>query len=98
MTKNSTCVKSLGLFRLSPNYLNYTETILNCQNVSSDLADITSEYRTVKLAEFVKASMLNDWYKVVFVGLDDLDAEGVFRNSYGKLLTCSRSVFMILNF
>lgn len=96
MTENATCVKSLGLFRLTPSYLNYTETILNCQNLSGDLADVTSEYRTVKLAQFINTSMPNDWYKAVFVGLDDLEVEGVFRNSYGKPLTCSRSVFIPL--
>lgn len=97
MIGNATCVKSLGLFRLTPSYLNYTETILNCQNLSGDLADVTSEYRTVMLAQFINASMPNDWYKAVFVGLDDLDVEGMFRNSYGKPLTCSRSVFIHLN-
>ncbi|CAH1133119.1 unnamed protein product [Ceutorhynchus assimilis] len=87
-TQNVTCIKSLGLFALTPKNLNYSQSILACQNSSADLADITTEYRTVMLSEMLK-NHISDWYKAAYVGLDDLRQESTFENSMGKRLTCS---------
>ncbi|XP_066261410.1 uncharacterized protein [Euwallacea similis] len=88
VTENGTCVQSLGVFALTPNYQNYSQSILACQNISGDLADVSSEYRTVMLSQVLEDT-LSTWYKAAFVGLDDTDREGVFRIGSGMLLTCS---------
>ncbi|XP_066137829.1 uncharacterized protein [Euwallacea fornicatus] len=88
VTVNATCVQSLGVFALTPNYQNYSQSILACQNITGDLADVTSEYRTAMLSQVLKDT-LSSWYKAAFVGLDDTVREGVFRTGSGMLLTCS---------
>lgn len=79
----------MGLFTLTNSYENYTQSLLACQNASGDLADVTSESRTVMLSQIIKDGV-PDWYKAAYVGLDDIETEGVFRTSLGKLLTCSK--------
>ncbi|KAL1491090.1 hypothetical protein ABEB36_011740 [Hypothenemus hampei] len=92
LTQNAVCIKSLGLFKFTEHYLNYTQSILACQNTSGDLADVTSEYRTTAMANLIKV-MLPDWYKAAYVGLDDLVREGTFETSSGKPLTCTLNNF-----
>ncbi|ERL89137.1 hypothetical protein D910_06513, partial [Dendroctonus ponderosae] len=87
-TRNATCIKSLGLFTLTKISQNYSQSILACQKKNGELADVSSEKRTILLSQTIKEKLpgLNN---AAFVGLDDIETEGVFRTSFGNLLTCS---------
>ncbi|ENN75233.1 hypothetical protein YQE_08243, partial [Dendroctonus ponderosae] len=88
-SKNATCIKSLGLFTLTKISQNYSQSILACQKKNGELADVSSEKRTILLSQTIKEKLpgLNN---AAFVGLDDIETEGVFRTSFGNLLTCSK--------
>lgn len=89
VTKNATCIKSLGLFTFTKFAHNYSQSILACQKRNGELADVSSEKRTILLSQTIKENVPG-FNKAVFVGLDDIDTEGVFRTSFGNLLTCSQ--------
>ncbi|XP_074030983.1 collectin-10 [Leptinotarsa decemlineata] len=56
--------------------------------MGADLADVSSEIRTRHLSKAINNSLL-DWYKVAYIGLDDIDQEGSFMTVSGSPLTCS---------
>ncbi|KAJ8965820.1 hypothetical protein NQ314_003887, partial [Rhamnusium bicolor] len=88
-TENATCIKSLGIFSLITEKQNYNKSIESCQNIGADLADVSSEVRTNYLSNYINNTIQN-WYKAAYVGLDDIQEEGIFRTVSGTLLTCFR--------
>lgn len=85
--QNATCVKSVGLFLLNKQKLNYTEAIAFCQSVGGDLAHVVTEARTNALSALI-AGEIQEWYKAAYVGLDDRKVEGRFETSLGAPLSC----------
>lgn len=85
--QDALCIKSVGLFRIFQEKLNYTNAITKCQDVGGDLADITSEIRTNGIASLLKDN-LADWFKIAYVGLDDIKRERHFENPMGEPLSC----------
>lgn len=67
--------------------VNYTTSILKCQENNGDLANILSEVRTNVLSKLIKDN-LRLWYKAAYVGLDDIKEEGKFETSSGNLMSC----------
>nr|CAI5839083.1 unnamed protein product [Callosobruchus analis] len=89
-TKNSTCIESTGVFNILADRLNYSDSALGCQAINAELADIVTETRTKHLSQYIE-STLDGWYKVAYVGLDDIDQEGTFITAQGNSLSsCSR--------
>lgn len=85
--ENSSCIPSIGIFKLYDTKENYTRSILKCQENGGDLANILSEERTNFLSKLIKLS-LRLWYKAAYVGLDDIKEEGKFETSSGTLMNC----------
>ncbi|XP_028027824.1 uncharacterized protein LOC114241233 isoform X2 [Bombyx mandarina] len=81
--KNSTCVPTIGMFRLLPQKLNYTEAVEQCRNISGVLADITTDQRTDSLGQLLAGS----GNEAAFVGLRRSNGS-VFKNSRGTTLDC----------
>ncbi|KAG5882988.1 hypothetical protein JTB14_004327 [Gonioctena quinquepunctata] len=88
ITSNATCLRNTGLFVISHEKLNYTNSIIHCQSIGADLADTSTEKRTKLLSQIIDNS-LQSWYKVAYVGLDDTDQEGTFVSVNDVPLTCS---------
>lgn len=86
-TQNTTCIKSVGVFLLNKEKRNYTEAISFCQQWGGDLAHVLSESRTNILSNVI-ASEIQEWYKAAYVGLDDIEVEGLFRTPLGTPLNC----------
>ncbi|KAJ8920695.1 hypothetical protein NQ315_004834, partial [Exocentrus adspersus] len=88
MTENATCIRSVGLFTAIEEKQNYTASIEKCQTIGAHLANVISEVRTNHLSEHIN-NTLQDWYKVAYVGLDDMQHEGNFKTATnGSLLRC----------
>lgn len=66
---------------------NYTYAIIQCQNQGGDLANVLSEKRTNALSKLIKNG-IKDWYRAAFVGLDDLQSRGEFKNSLDEPIRC----------
>ncbi|XP_018571135.1 uncharacterized protein LOC108910878 [Anoplophora glabripennis] len=89
MTENSTCIKSIGLFGLIEEKHNYNRSTEKCQNIGAHLANVLSEIRTNHLSQYINDT-LQDWYKVAYIGLNDINEEGNFRTLNGSKLSCFR--------
>lgn len=63
-TKNATCLRNVGVFRLHKDKQNYTHAIDNCQKEGGDLADIVSEARTNGLSNLVNSG-IEEWYETL---------------------------------
>ncbi|XP_008193139.1 uncharacterized protein LOC100142353 isoform X2 [Tribolium castaneum] len=87
-TANATCLRSVGLFQVVQEKMNYSSAARRCQDLGGDLADILTEARTNALAALLKS--LPNWYKGAYVGLDDITVEGSFETPMGDFLQCSR--------
>lgn len=69
--------------------MNYIQAIVNCQNHGGDLADVLSESRTNRLSQMI-GNLMSNWYKAAYVGLDDLNEEGLFETAFESYLGCSK--------
>lgn len=83
------CIKSVGLFGLIEKRHNYTKSIEKCRELGGDLANVLSETRTNHLSQYINDT-LQDWYKVAYTGLNDIQEEGNFRTLSGSMLSCFR--------
>lgn len=83
---NATCIKSLGMFRLFQVKENYANAIDSCQQIGADLAHVLSESRTNMLSNIVAS--IPEWFKVAYIGLDDIKQEGEYETPLGDPIAC----------
>ncbi|XP_049866983.1 uncharacterized protein LOC126367487 [Pectinophora gossypiella] len=81
---NSTCVPATGMFYLVSTKMNYSQAQAHCKNMSSSLADVTSEQRTDLLAALLAGATV----EAAFVALKSNNGS-VFYNVNGDTLDCT---------
>ncbi|CAG9861300.1 unnamed protein product [Phyllotreta striolata] len=87
-TRNASCVRNIGLFVVTEEKHGYYSSISACQSLGADLADVTSQTRSRELSKIINNS-LDGWYKVAYVGLDDVEQRGRFVNAVDLPLSCT---------
>lgn len=68
--------------------MKYIDAINSCQAKGADLADVLTESRTTQLSSLIKA--VKSWYKAAWVGLADINTEGLFETPNGNFLECTK--------
>lgn len=74
------------MFRLFQEKENYTNAIESCQQVGAELANVLSETRTNMISNIIAS--ITDWFRVAYIGLDDIQQEGEYRTPLGDSMTC----------
>lgn len=85
---NATCIKSVGVFCIILKNQDYITSLESCQRIGGDLADVLSEMRTKYLSQHIN-NTLDNWYKLAYVGLDDIEINNTMVSSTGLPLGCS---------
>jgi hypothetical protein len=83
---NHTCIPKLGVFRLHPERLNFSQALNSCRSSNSELAHVISEVRTTALSALVQQLGNSRGPKRAYVGLEDRKVEGRFTTTMGNWL------------
>lgn len=82
--ENMTCVPKEGIFMFSNEKLNYSDAISKCNDYGGVLANILTEELSNKVANvMVKSNIQKNKLLQAYVGLNDIDQEGVFLSING---------------
>lgn len=85
---NSTCIPSVGIFHFNPEFKNYLNASLACNNSNGLLAHVLSEARTEKISKFLNQSSIPT--SVAFIGLNETKSYAKFLTSTQEPIQCFR--------